>query len=536
MSSSAPIQTIAGYPLIARAEKLLEAGNPEAAAQAVIEHLRTMPNEPRGLALLGTSAMQLGALGQAEMFLRRAIANGARDFDTRRNLASTLNLQEKLEEARLMNEALRQESADPHLSGVQSVILDKMGRAAEAMEIRAGIVKQHPEQPHHWVSYGHSLRAAGRVDEAIEVYRTAAKADFECGEAWWGLASIKSRVLTDDDMLEMHRAIEIAIDVANSAPTHFALARAYHDRGAYEDAFRHYAIGNQQRADSIGYDASELTAEVNETKRVVDSAFINRLNRPGTDNAVPVFIVSLPRSGSTLLEQMLGSHPQIEPVGELPYVPAILRSVMEMATRKGKVTVPQLVTGLTDQQADAMGQDYLRRAAWHRKTDRPFFIDKLPHNWSNVLFIKRILPQARFLDIRRPPMDCCFSNFSQSFSTAHASSFVLEDIGQCYVDYVDYMAHLDAAAPALIQHIDYARLVEDAEGQLKPALAYLGLDWDQAVLEFHKLDRVVRTPSSEQVRRPLNRDGMDTWKPYARWLEPLRSKLGALAEQEWQSL
>ena len=191
--------------------------------------------------------------------------------------------------------------------------------------------------------------------------------------------------------------------------------------------------------------------------------------------------------------------------------------------------MPQLIAQIPDAAAAAMGQDYLRRAALHRKTDRGFFIDKLPHNWSNILFIRRILPQAKFLDIRRDAMDCCFSNFSQSFSRAHASSFRLTDIGQCYSDYVRLMAHLDRVAPTLVHHIDYDAMVADPEAELRPALAYLGLKWDPALLDFHKLDRVVRTPSSEQVRRPLNRDGMDVWKPYAEWLGPLRDTLGRLA-------
>jgi len=239
----------------------------------------------------------------------------------------------------------------------------------------------------------------------------------------------------------------------------------------------------------------------------------------------PVFIVCLPRSGSTLLEQMLGSHPAIEPAGELACIPAILRSAMEMATRKGRVTVTQFLTRLSDDQAAAMGKEYLRRAAVHRRTERPFFIDKLPNNWSNVLFIKRILPQAKFIDIRRDGMDCCFSNFTQSFSSAHASSFALEDIGQAYVDYLRFMAHLDKVAPGMVHHVSYEHLVEDPESEVRAVLEYLGLEWDPAVLEYQKLDRVVRTPSSEQVRRPLNRDGMEIWRPYAEWLGPLEEVL-----------
>lgn len=521
--------TLTGFPLLSEAEHYAGEGKLEQAAQCVMTHLRQHPDEPRGVAQLGELAMLLGALGQAEHFLRRAIARGANDVAVRRNLASVLNQQERLDEAQTLFEAIEKESDDPALPAIRAIILDKLGHHADALAIHERLTEAHRERTHHWISYGHSLRAAGRVAEAIAAYRTAIAADYECGEAWWGLASIKQRLFTDEDIAEMRRAIEIAIDVRNSAPLHFALARALHDRGRFEEAFGHYTEGNRQRAESIGYDARELTAEVAEVERSVDASWVAKLGRTPVGEVTPVFIVSLPRSGSTLLEQMLGSHPAIEAIGELPYVPAILRTVMEMATRRGRVTVPQLIAGLTDEQAAAMGQDYLRRAALHRKGDRPYFIDKLPHNWSNILFIRRILPQARFVDIRRAPMDCCFSNFTQSFSSAHASSFALKDIGQCYVDYVRLMAHLDRVAPNMVHHLSYERLIEDAEASLRETLDYVGLPWDPVVLDFHKLDRVVRTPSSEQVRRPLNRDGMDVWAPYAEWLGPLREVLGPLA-------
>jgi tetratricopeptide (TPR) repeat protein len=520
---------ITGYPQLSQASALISEGKLDRAAQHTMAHLRSHPDEPRGLAQLGQIAMLLGALGQAEHFLRRALARGATDLEVRRNLASILNQQERLPEALAMFEALARESDDPTLPAICALILDKLGRSGEAMQLREELTRTNGDSPPYWIAYGHSLRAAGRIPEAIEAYRKAIAADSEHGEAWWGLASIKQRVFSDDDLAEMRDALAIAIDVRNSAPLHFALARALHDRGQYEEAFAHYAEGNRQRAESLGYDARELTAEVAEIKRTVDPAFIQTISREPEGSGGPVFIVSLPRSGSTLLEQMLGSHPDIEPAGELPYAPVILRSAMEMATRRGRITVPQLVQGLSAEQAEAMGQDYLRRAALHRKTDRPYFIDKLPHNWSNILFIRRILPQARFIDIRRDPMDCCFSNFTQSFSSAHASSFSLRDIGQCYVDYRRLMTHLDRVAPGMVHHVSYERLIEEPETELRSVLSHLELAWDPAVLEFHKLDRVVRTPSSEQVRRPLNREGVDVWRPYERWLEPLRETLGSLA-------
>lgn len=530
MTSTGTHGNVVAFSLLAKANELVEAGHLEQAAQRVMEHLRRNPNEPQGLAKIGEIAMLLGALGQSEHFLRQALARDPGNFETKRHLATVLNQQERLSEAEALLAMLDRERSDAALVAAHANVLERLGRNTEARAAFDRLTEIQPGSPANWVALGHNLRAAGDVDAAVSAYRRAAEIDYEYGEAWWGMASIKSRVLTDADIDAMKGATAIAIDIRNSAPLHFALARAFHDRKRYAEAFDHYREANRQRAESIGYDAKELTEEIAELERVVTRDFIAALPDATSADGAPVFIVSLPRSGSTLLEQMLGSHPDIEPVGELAYAPAILRSVMEMATRRGPVTVPQLIAGLHPDQATAMGQDYLRRAASHRKTGKCYFIDKLPHNWSNILFLRKILPQAKFIDIRRPAMDCCFSNFTQSFSRAHASSFALEDIGQCYVDYVRLMTHLDRVAPGLVHHIDYAAMVSDPEPHLRAALTHLGLEWDAAVLEFHKLDRVVRTPSSEQVRRPLNRDGMEVWRPYAEWLGPLRETLGKLAE------
>ncbi len=521
---------LAAFPKLSEAARLMADEKLDQAARLTMEHLRQHPNDPRGLAQLGTIAMRLGALGQAENFFRQSLRYGATAVEVKRNLASILNQQERLGDALAMFESLLKEQDDPALRVIIAVILDKLGRTDDAMDLRKQLVSETPDNPYYWIALGHSKRAAGAVDEAINAYRKATELDFECGEAWWGLASIKSRIFSDEDVTKIRRAVDTAVDVRNSAPAHFALARALHDRAQFAEAFEQYVIANRQRAESIGYDASELTAEVSEVERTVDAAFISNLPSRQADQDIPVFIVSLPRSGSTLLEQMLGSHPDIEPIGELPYIPAILRSVIEMATRRGQVTVPQLVANITDQQAEAFGQDYVSRTKLHRKSNSRYFIDKLPQNWSNILFIRRILPQAKFIDIRRSAMDCCFSNFTQSFSSAHASSFALEDIARCYVDYVRMMQHLSQVAPGMIYHVAYDQLVENAEAELQRIVGYLELDWNASMLDFHKLGRVVRTPSSEQVRRPLNRDGMGIWTPYSQWLGPLREALGELGE------
>jgi tetratricopeptide (TPR) repeat protein len=521
--------TATPYPRLSQARQLAAQGKFDAAARELMVHLKQHPGEPQGLAELGHAAMRLGALGQAEHFLRQAILRGATDFEVRRHLASVMGQQEKLAAAEAMLRTLIGERNDAALRGSLANVLERLGRSAEALQIQGEMVAEQPESQPAWLAYGHGLRANGRVDEAIAAYRRSIGIDEEFGEAWWALASIKRRVFDSADIDAMRRALDLAVDARNIAPLHFALARALHDLGDYETAFHHYSEGNRIRAEGINYNARELTEEIEEVERIADRDFIARLGSAGQGGG-PVFIVCLPRSGSTLLEQMLGCHPAIEPVGELPYIPAILRTFMEMATRRGKITVPRAVAGMTAELAGQLGADYLQRASLHRKTDRGFFIDKLPQNWNNVLFIRKILPNARFIDIRRPAMDCCFSNFSLSFTTVHASSFALRDVGQSYVDYVRLMRHLDAVAPGMVHHTSYRGLVEDPREEVERALCYLGLEWDDRILEFHKLDRVVRTPSSEQVRRPLNRDGIEVWKPYSRWLDPLREVLGDLAE------
>ena len=519
------------FPRLSEAVRLREQGETHRAAQLVMAHLKDRPDEPRGLAQLGFIAAQTGALGQAEHFLRRALSKGEKTPDLLRTLASIYSQQERLHVAESFTNRLITEEGDLELRSLRANLLDRMGRHEEALAIQKQLVDENPGSVPPLLVYGYSLRAAGDVEGAIAAYRKAIAIDDEYGEAWWGLAGIKRKVLTDEDIVAMQKSLTIAIDERNIAPLNFALGRAFHDRGDFASAFRHYSEGNRIRAESIGYDARALTDEVAEMERLVDADFMKAMPSAPLGPDQPVFIVCLPRSGSTLLEQMLGSHPSIEPVGELPYIPAILRSFMEISSRRSKVSVPQAIAALTDQQASLLGQDYLARARLHRKTDRPFFIDKLPQNWSNILFIRRILPQARFIDIRRPAMDCCFSNFSQSFTAAHASSFALKDIGQCYVDYVRLMRHFDTVAPGMIHHVSYSALVNDAETTLRPALDYLGLGWDDAIQSFHTLDRVVRTPSSEQVRRPLNRDGMEVWRPYAAWLGELRQVLGGLANE-----
>jgi tetratricopeptide (TPR) repeat protein len=525
------MSTVAAYPRLSQAEKALSDGRLEAASNIVIQHLRENRNEPRGLALLGSIAMKSGALIQAEQFLRQAMGLGARSLDVQRDLASVVNQQERLAEALSAFSILQEKIGDLQISGARALILDKLGRNPEALREHEKLVAQHADDPRVWLGYGNSLRWAGRNDDAIAAYRRSTAIDFEYGDAWWALANIKNRVLTDRDIETMNSALAIAIDPRNIIPIHFALGRAYHDRKRYEAAFRHLEIGNRLRAESINYKPEDLSAEVDEIARLFDRRFFEHHERQDpTDQPTPVFLISMPRAGSTLLEQMLDQHPDVEAVGELPYVRALVRSALEIHTRRSPVTVPQMVMAMTRQEAAAYGQDYMHRASLHWKGRPRYFVDKMPMNWSEVPFIWRILPQARFIEIRRNAMDCCFSNYAHYFSRAHSSSFSLRNIGHAYVDKVRMMEHLRSVAPGLVDFVRYEQLIAEPEPVLRKVLAHLDLEWDPAVLKFYESDRVVRTPSVEQVQQPLNRKGLDTWKPYAQWLGPLREALGELAD------
>lgn len=521
---------ITAYPRLYAAEEEMRQGRLDAASSLVIQHLREHRNEPRGLALLGSLALQTGALVQAEQFLRQALAAGGPSLEVQRELASAINQQERLAEALSAFSVLQQHLPDPQIRAIKALILDKLGRNSDALKEHEGLVAAHPGKPQYWIGYGHSLRAAARTEEAIAAYRRATVIDSEIGEAWWSLANVKATVLTDEDIAAMNEALGIAIDDLNIVPIHFALGRAWHDRKEHSKAFHHFSEGNRLRAESIKYASGELTAEVDSVIRMFGSDFFAEDEQAGLEGPIPVFLISMPRSGSTLLEQMLDRHPDIEAVGELPYIRALLRSALEIYTVRGPIKVPELVERMPPAQAKAFGQDYMHRASLHWRERPRYFIDKMPMNWSDVPFIRRILPQAKFIEIRRSAMDCCFSNYIHYFSRAHASSFSLHDMGRAFIDYARMMDHIGSVAPQVMHFVRYEELIERPEPILKGALDYLGLPWNEDLLRFHESDRVVRTPSAEQVRRPLNRQGIGAWRPYEQWLGPLREVLGPLAE------
>ena len=307
-------------------------------------------------------------------------------------------------------------------------------------------------------------------------------------------------------------------------------APPFEDACDYASSFEHYEHGNNLRRALIHYDAEENSQHVRRSQQLLTAEFFSARKDFGSSAPDPIFIVGLPRSGSTLLEQILSSHPLVEGTMELPDIIDIARSLGGRQLRGAQSKYPEVLAELADHQLRDLGEQYIANTRIQRKTQAPFFIDKMPNNFAHVGLIQLILPRAKIIDARRHPLGCCFSGFKQHFARGQHFTYGLADIGRYYRDYVELMAHFDAVLPGRVHRVIYETMVEDTAGEVRRLLDYCGLPFDERCLRFYENDRAVRTASSEQVRRPIYRDGVDHWRHYEPWLEPLKRALGPVLD------
>jgi tetratricopeptide (TPR) repeat protein len=480
-------------------------------------HLKEDPFDVRAIRMLAELAARIGRLNDSETLLRRALEISPDFTPARANLAMVLGrLGRPAEALDLLDEVFAAEPDSLGHMNLKAATLSRLGNFEEAIGFYEAVLERVPRQPRVWLTYGHILKTIGRTDDGIAAYRKAIELRPSLGEAWWSLANLKTVRFTEHDIAAMEETL-IRSDLKEDDRFHleFALGKAFHDSARIAEAFDHYAKGNALRRRYHPYRVGRLTKVVD---RIIDLFDEDLLSTAGGDpSADPIFVVGMPRAGSTLVEQILSSHSLVEGTSELPDIPAIVRDIGDY---------PANVAELTAERRREAGQDYLRRSSVQRRTDRPFFVDKLPNNWVYAPFIHLVLPNAKIVDARRHPLSCCFANYRQHFARGQDFTYDQTDLGKYYANYVRLMAHIDAVLPGRVHRVIYERMVEDTEVEVRGLLDYCGLDFEPACLEFYKTERAIRTPSSEQVRRPIYRESTEEWQPYEAHLGPLKDALG----------
>lgn len=503
---------------------------PDAEA-ALRQRLREDATDVAAIRMLAEVAGRIGRYGDAEKLLTRALDLAPGFGAARANLATVQYKQNRFADAAETLDAVLGEDPDnPAHANLKAAALGRIGGYDEALALYEELTARFPDHAKLWMSYGHMLKTVGRQDDSIAAYRHAIGKEPGLGEIWWSLANLKTIRFDAADRAAMEAALVAAEPAGETRDDdrlhlHFALGKAYDDAGEAEPAFRHYAAGNAIRAGQLGYDAADTTALVDTTIATCTAEFFAARAGQGDPAPDPVFILGMPRAGSTLVEQILSCHSAIEGTMELPDIPALALGLGREAKGDGRRWVEALAEADPGKLAE-FGATFLRGTAVQRKSAKPFYIDKLPNNWLYVPLIRLILPNAKIIDARRHPLDCCFSNFRQHFAKGQAFSYSLADMGAYYRDYVRLMAHVDAVQPGRVHRVIHEALLDDPEAEVRALLAFLDQPFEEACLAFHANARAVRTASSEQVRRPINRDGVGQWQPYDAWLGPLRHALG----------
>jgi len=521
-------------PEIVRAAQAMSA-NDLATAESVLRSVLTRePGDVAAIRMLAEIAVRMGHPRQAERLLRRAIEL-APGFDyARHTLAAALDSLSRSGEAVAELDRISGPLAErDQVMALKAASLSKVGDNEESLRLYEELAKRQPDNADIRISIANLRKIIGDAG-AVDNYRKVLEIAPHNGEAWWSLANLKTFRFTDEDVASMEAAMQSdALGEDDRFRLHFALGKALEDRGRDEEAFDHYRRGNAIRSMQARYYPAVTTELVERTERLFTKEFLDQREGWGEPAPDPIFIVGMPRSGSTLVEQILASHPMVEGTAELPDVIVIARELEEGSpggVPEGWRNYPDVLAALSAEDVRRLGETYLERTRIQRKTDRPRFIDKMPNNWQHVGLIRLMLPHAKIVDARRHPLACGFSNFKQHYARGQEFSYDLEHFGLYYRDYVRLMAHFDEVAAGSIYRVVHEQLLADPEAEIRKLLDYLGLPFDEACLSFHETKRPVRTASAEQVRRPIDAAGVESWKRFEGWLDPLKAALGPALE------
>jgi tetratricopeptide (TPR) repeat protein len=513
-------------PLLTASSMLVE-GEIFPAERLVRQFMLAHPDHVEGMRLLAQIGVKLDVLDDAEFLLESALTFAPNHHLARYEYAVVLSQRHKhtraLEEAQTL---LRIEPANRAYRTIHATARVGLGDHDGALQIFRELAAETPQAADLHLCVAHALKTLGRQQEAIELYRTAAAVRPDYGDAYWSLANLKTYRFSEDEIARM-RAAEAADATALADRYHlcFALGKALEDREEYAASFRYYERGNALKKSESRYRPEPIERNARLQMSVCTSEFFSARQGFGCPRADPIFIVGLPRAGSTLLEQILASHSQVEGTMELAEIPRLAQHLQGREQQDSHPRYPGVLAELSAAQLTRFGEKYLVDTQIYRADMRPFFVDKMPNNFRHIGLLHLILPNAKIIDARRAPMACCFSNFKQLFAAGQEFTYSLQDIGRYYRSYVELMAHWDTVLPGKVLRVHHEDLVADLEGSVRRLLEFCGLQFEPQCVEFHKNERSVRTASSEQVRRPIFRDGVDQWRHFEPWLGDLQTVL-----------
>ena len=517
------IAGLAGDSLLAKGVAALFDGNDSEAHAILAERFGMHPCDLAAVSLIADAGLRLGRFETVAALLEAALATAPHFLPARYRRAVALFRADANEAALLEIEVLlATRSGTAMFTALRAAIRMQLGDAAGAVEDYAAVLAADSSDAQLWHSHGHALRAVGRQADAVAAYRRAIALRPGFGEAYWSLANLKTWRFAAGERAAMAALLEQGGTAEDRSYLGFALGKALEDDRLYADAFDHYNAANALRRAVEPYDADAAQDFIDRSIATFDAPFFAARAGSGDSAADPIFVVGMPRSGSTLVEQILASHSAVESASELPDITAIARRLTEQGG-----SYPALLATLDSEDLAVLGRGYLDRTRVRRRLGRAHFVDKFPGNFLHAGLIHLILPNARIIDVRREPLDCCLSLYKQAFAQGQAYSYDLGDLGHAYADYLRLMAHFAQVLPGRVTRIRYEALVEQPEPEIRRLLDACGLAFEPDCLRFFETHTVVRTPSSEQVRQPIFRDGLDQFRHFEPWLEPLKVALVA---------
>lgn len=521
-------QRILGLPkALVAVSHLLHEGKLIKAETACRHFLQNNPHHVEAMRLLADIGARLGVLEDADFLLESALEFEPDNVQVRIDYIQILRKRQKFVEALAQCELLyRQDPENPVFQSLYAIEAMQTGNYEKALALFDDVLAKLPDDPVTLTSKGHALKTYGKHEEAVACYRSAFQSDPAHGDAYYGLANLKTYRFSDDELnLMRERENGSELSYQNRIHVCFALGKAYEDREDYDQSFAYYQRGNELKRVQSRYDADQMTAELDAQIAACTRDLFATQSGKGHPAPDPIFILGLPRAGSTLLEQILASHSQVDGTLELPNILSLAHRLRRDKQASNSSLYPQNLHDLSADRLREMGEEYITSTRIHRQ-NAPFFIDKMPNNFRHIGLIKLILPNAKFIDARREPMACCFSGFKQLFAEGQEFTYGLKQIGQYYRDYVRLMDHWDRVLPGAVLRVQHEDVLDNLDGQVRRMLDYLDLPFEQTCIDFYRTKRAVRTASSEQVRQPITKASVDLWRNYEKHLQPLRDALG----------